>query len=83
MAFLFLPAGPGPHPAMIVLHEWLPNNLNDEDSMCRAMARAGVAALLVEQPYSLERRPVPHRPDAELLSGEPAADGGGAAPGDH
>ena len=69
VAFLFLPPGPGPHPSMVVLHEWLPNNLNDENSMCQAMARAGVAALLVEQPYSLERRPVPHRPDAELLSG--------------
>ncbi|MBV9850968.1 MAG: prolyl oligopeptidase family serine peptidase [Armatimonadetes bacterium] len=69
VAFLFLPPGPGPHPAMIVLHEWLPNNLADEDNMCQAMAQAGVAALLVEQPYSLERRPVPHRPDAELLSG--------------
>lgn len=69
VAYFFHPPGPGPHPAMIVLHEWLPTNLNDEFVMCEGMTRAGIAALLVEEPYSLDRRPVPRRPDAELLSG--------------
>ena len=69
VAYFFQPPGPGPHPAMVVLHEWLPNNLNDEFVMCEGMAHAGFAALLVEEPYSMDRRPVPHRPDAELLSG--------------
>ena len=81
VAFLFLPPGPGPHPSMVVLHEWLPNNLNDENSMCQAMARAGVAALLVEQPYSLERRPSTAPSRRRAVVGEPPADGGGAAAG--
>ena len=70
VAYFFQAPGPGPHPAMVVLHEWLPNNLNDEFVMCEGMAHAGITALLVEEPYSLDRRPVPHRPDAELLSGD-------------
>ncbi len=78
IAFYFVPSGPGPHPAMIVMHEWLPKNLNTEQRMCQSMAKAGVAALLVEQPYSLDRRPstverdptpgMPEDPDSELLS---------------
>ncbi len=70
IGFLFLPPGPGPFPAMVVLHEWIPVTLVNEDRMCEAMAHAGVAAFLMEEPFSLERRPVPHRPDAELLSGD-------------
>lgn len=69
VGFLYLPSGTGPFPAMIVLPEWLPRNLSHEEVMCEAMAHAGVAAFVMEEPYSLERRPVPHRPDAELLSG--------------
>jgi len=79
-AYYFVPAGPGPHPAMAVLHEWLPRNLDLEKRMCQSMALAGVAALLVVQPYSLNRRPEAltpdpfdpewKDPDAELLSSD-------------
>ncbi len=69
IGFFFQPPGPGPYPAMVVLHEWLPVTLANEDQMCEAIAHAGTAAFLMEEPFSLERRPVPHRPDAELLSG--------------
>lgn len=69
-AYLFLPSGPGPHPAMVVLHEWLPpKGMKDEFRLCQGIAHAQVAALLIVEPYSLERRPKPTRPDAELLSG--------------
>ena len=69
VGFLYEPQGPGPFPAMIVLHEWLPRNLDNEIQMAEAIGHAGVAAFIMEEPYSLERRPIPHRPDAELLSG--------------
>ncbi len=69
VAFLFQPSGPGPHPAMVVLHEWLPVNLNDEFSIGATLAKAQIAALVMEEPYSLDRRPLPHVPEAELLSG--------------
>ena len=31
--FLFLPASPGPHPVMLVEHEWLPTTLDTEFQM--------------------------------------------------
>lgn len=68
-AFLFRPNSPGPHPAMLVEHEWLPVELTNEFVLCATLARAGVAALLVVQPYSYNRRLLPRVPDVELLSG--------------
>ncbi len=67
--FLFLPTGPGPHPAMLVLHEWLPVNLNDEYTLCEAIARNHIAAFLMVEPYSFMRRPSPRVPFREILSG--------------
>ena len=65
-AHLFLPPGPGPHPAMVVLHEW--NGESGAQRLCRVIAGAGVAALLVTEPYSLNRR----SPDSPgILSGDP------------
>ena len=69
--FLFLPSTPGPYPVMLVEHEWLPVNLDNEDVLCETLARAGVAAFLVVQPYSYVRRVVPRVEDVELLSGDP------------
>ena len=69
VAYLFMPPGPGPHPALIVLPEWLPRNLNNEFQFCEDVTKAHTAALLIESPFSLERRPLPHVPEAELLSG--------------
>jgi hypothetical protein len=68
--FLFHPNTPGPHPVMLVEHEWLPVNLNNEFVLCATLARAGVAAFLVVQPYSYNRRLLPRVPDVELLSGD-------------
>lgn len=68
-AYLFLPDGPGPHPAMIVLHEWLPVNLKNEFVVAEELAHAQIASLVIVQPFSLNRRPVPHVPQGELLTG--------------
>lgn len=68
-AYLFLPPTPGPHPAMLVMHERLPVNLGDEFTLCEAIARSQIAAFLIIQPYSVNRRPNPGVPQAELLSG--------------
>ena len=67
--YLFKPNTPGPYPVMLVEHEWLPVNLSNEFVLCATLARAGVAAFLVVQPYSYNRRPLPRIPDVELLSG--------------
>ena len=69
-AFLFRPNTPGPHPVMLVEHEWLPVTLTNEFILCATLARAGVAAFLVVQPYSYNRRILPRVPDVELLSGD-------------
>ncbi|MBV9851905.1 MAG: dienelactone hydrolase family protein [Armatimonadetes bacterium] len=65
-AFLFLPPGPGPYPAMVVLHEW--NGWSGAQRLCHIIARAGVAALLVTEPYSLSRRTAD---SPGILSGDP------------
>ncbi len=69
-AFLFQPKTPGPHPVMLVEHEWLPVKLTNEFVLCATLARAGIAAFLVVQPYSYNRRVLPRVPDVELLSGD-------------
>ena len=68
--FLFLPDTPGPHPVMLVEHEWLPTTLATEFEMSARLAKSGIAALLIIQPYSYNRRPQPRIPDVELLSGD-------------
>ncbi len=69
-AYLFLPTGPGPHPAMVVLHEWNAGSTKGGFLLCRAIAKAGVAALFVTEPFSLSRKPkTENREDAEILSG--------------
>ena len=67
-ATLYLPPGPGPHPAMVVLHEW--NGESAAQRLCRVIAGAGVAALLVVEPYSLSRRSETP-PGPGILSGDP------------
>ncbi len=70
-AFLFLPPGPGPHPALIVLHEWNAGTPEAGFRLCDAITSAGAAALLVEEPYSLDRRaPGVQTSDAQILSGD-------------
>jgi len=68
--FLFLPASPGPHPVMLVEHEWLPTTLDTEFQMSAGLAKADIAAFLIIQPYSYNRRLMPRVPDVELLSGD-------------
>ena len=69
-AYLFLPNGPGPHPAMVVLHEWNAASTQGGFRLCHAIARAQVAALLVIEPFTLSRKPQTANPeDAEILSG--------------
>lgn len=68
--FLFLPDAPGRHPVMLVEHEWLPTTLATEMQMSAGLARGGVAAFLIIQPFSVNRRPVPRIPNVELLSGD-------------
>lgn len=68
--FLFLPPGPGPRPVVLVEHEWLPITLDNEFRMCRRIAEGGMAAFLIVQPYSYNRRPQPRLPEVELLSAD-------------
>ena len=68
--FLFLPDTPGPHPVMLVEHEWLPTTLQTEFHMSASLAKAGIAAFLIIQPYSYNRRPMPRLEGVELLSGD-------------
>lgn len=69
-AYLFLPPGSGPHPAMIVLHEWNAGSTRSGFLLAHACTRAGVAALMVVEPYSLNRTPQPHKTDdTRILSG--------------
>lgn len=68
--FLFLPDTPGPHPVMLVEHEWLPTTLATEFEMSASLAKAGIAAFLMVQPYSYNRRPKPRIEGVELLSGD-------------
>lgn len=68
--FLFLPDTPGPHPVMLVEHEWLPTTMATEFQMSADLAKAGIAAFLIVQPYSYNRRPLPRIEGVELLSGD-------------
>ena len=69
-AYLFMPSGPGPHPAMVVLHEFNPSSTRSGFLLAHAIARAHVAALMVVEPYSLNRTPHPNnRNDTHILSG--------------
>ena len=68
--FLFLPDAPGPHPVILVEHEWLPTTLATEFEQSASLAKAGIAAFLIIQPYSYNRRPLPRVEDVELLSGD-------------
>jgi len=68
-AYLFLPPGPGPHPAMVVLHQWNAASPESGFLLCEAIVRAQVAALLVVEPYSLNREPHAPGHDTQLLSG--------------
>ncbi len=69
-AYVFVPPGPGPHPAMVVLHEFNPSSLKSGFLLGRAVARANVIALLVVEPYSLNRTPAErNRNNAHILSG--------------
>lgn len=67
-AYFYDPTTPGPHPVVIVYHEWLPKNLKLDESLCERLANVGIAALMVIEPFSQNRRPLPHVPEAELLT---------------
>ena len=55
---------------MVVLHEWNAGSTKGGFLLCRAIARAGVAALFVTEPFGLNRKPkIPNPEDAEILSG--------------
>ena len=69
-AYLFLPNELGPHPAVVALHEWLPATTKYISTICRSIARHHVAALAIVQPFSLNRRPDPHVPQAEYVSSD-------------
>jgi len=69
-AYLFMPPDPGPHPAMVVLHEWNAGSTKGGFELSRVLARANVAALFVEEPFSLARKVQNPRPgEGEILSG--------------
>ena len=72
-AYYFQPSGPGSHPAMVVLHEWNAGSTAGAFRLAGAIVRADVAALVVVEPYSLNRKPrgkaYDGRDDVEILSG--------------
>ena len=72
-AYFFQPPGPGPHPAMVVLHEWNAGSTVGAFKLAQALVSADVAALVVVEPYSLSRKPrgkqYDGRDDTEILSG--------------
>ena len=72
-AYFFQPPGPGPHPAMVVLHEWNAGSTKGAFLLAQAITKANVAALVVVEPYSLNRKPrgkeYDDRDDTEILSG--------------
>jgi acetyl esterase/lipase len=47
---LHLPAGPGPHPCVVVMHggSWMVGKRGDMTSMCQAMAQNGLAAATID-----------------------------------
>ncbi|MCX7597495.1 MAG: alpha/beta hydrolase family protein, partial [Armatimonadetes bacterium] len=47
----------GPVPATVVLHEWKVRHAERAVRLCRTLARAGIAAVLVPLPYHLDRTP--------------------------
>jgi len=55
---------------MLVEHEWLPTTLATEFKLSAGLAKAGIAAFLIIQPYSYNRRPLPRIEGVELLSGD-------------
>jgi acetyl esterase/lipase len=67
-AYYYQPLSPGKHPAILVFHEWLPKNLKLDELLCERLAAVDIASLLVEEPYSVDRRPIPHVPAAEMLT---------------
>lgn len=71
-AYFFLAPGPGPHPAMVVLHEWNASSTQGAFRLAHAITKANVAALVVVEPYSLNRKPRGPEydgQDTEILSG--------------
>ena len=71
-AYFFQPLGPGPHPAMVVLHEWNAGSTVGAFKLARAIVSANVAALVMVEPYSLNRKPRGPQyagQDTEILSG--------------
>jgi dienelactone hydrolase len=53
----FLPAGPGPHPAVVVLHVLGVRDLGLESSLGHHLAGRGIGAVLMALPYHLRRTP--------------------------
>ncbi|MGO8671377.1 MAG: dienelactone hydrolase family protein [Capsulimonadaceae bacterium] len=70
IAFLILPDGPGPHPAVIVLHEWAASNLSGIMRLCEKLADSGTAALVMVEPYTLQRTPDDDSAQSQILSSD-------------
>lgn len=54
---VYWPDATGPVPAAVVLHEWKVKRPDRAAYVCRRLARAGIAAVLMPLPYHLDRTP--------------------------
>lgn len=56
--FLYLPGGPGPHPAAVVLHNLLAlGDARFERGLAESLARAGYVTVFMDLPFHLRRSP--------------------------
>lgn len=56
----FEPAGKGPFPAVVVLHEWKSGNASNAKRLARTLARHQMAAFVMQLPYHMKRFPKAH-----------------------
>jgi len=69
-AILFLPHVAGKRPAVVVLHSWRTRYAGSEKRLCRALARSGLAAMLVQLPFHLGRAPAGTESGDLMLTGD-------------
>lgn len=70
---LVRPSGTGPYPVVVVLHYWGAANLEIERAFADELAGRGVAALMLDLPYHLQRSPANVTSGSLAIRPDPAA----------